>query len=163
MAIDLGLGVVINQLGIRRRRQRRRQLHSTGPTRSRRPYFHADLVQGNGDLSELRGGPGRGRPRGAAGRLPRERRYDVDRWAAVAEFGRGLQGESFHGGGEFRLGAIDVRGGAAYSRELWSPSGGVGLNMSPAASHSTWRSTRNSANVERKRNPAIALSLRFNR
>ena len=65
--------------------------------------------------------------------------YDVDRWAAVAEFGRGLQGKSFHGGGEIRLGTIDVRGGAVYSRELWNPAGGVGLNMSDRASRSTWR------------------------
>lgn len=57
--------------------------------------------------------------------------YDVERWAAVAEFGRGLQGKSFHGGGEYRFGAVDVRGGAVYSREFWNPAGGVGFNMSP--------------------------------
>ena len=88
--------------------------------------------------------------------------YDVERWAAVAEFGRGYQGTSFHGGGEYRFGPIDVRGGAVYSRELWNPAGGVGFNMSDTAALDV-AVYSNSANVERKRNPAIAVSLRFQR
>jgi hypothetical protein len=88
--------------------------------------------------------------------------YDPGPWAAVAEFGRGLQGKSFHGGGEIRLGMIDLRGGAVYSRELWNPAGGVGINMSDRIALDV-AVYGNSANIERKRNPAIAVSLRFNR
>jgi hypothetical protein len=88
--------------------------------------------------------------------------YSVERWAAVAEFGRGLQGKSFHGGGEIRLGTVDVRAGAVYSREMWNPSTGVGLDMSDRVALDV-AVYSNSANVERKRNPAIAVSLRFNR
>jgi hypothetical protein len=161
MAIDLGLGVVINhwEFGI--------GANGVGnfiqwTDAEQTSYFQADLVQGNGDLSELPAVP----VGDVRVELPVEYRanaaYDVDRWAAVAEFARGLQGKSFHAGGELRLGAIDVRGGAAYSRELWSPSGGVGLNMSPGIALDL-AVYANSANVERKRNPALALSLRFNR
>jgi hypothetical protein len=49
-----------------------------------------------------------------------------------------------------------------YSRELWNPAAGVGFNMSPGTSLDVALYS-NSANVERKRNPAIAVSLRFNR
>jgi hypothetical protein len=125
-------------------------------------YFHANLLQGDGDLIE---GPtvqiGEVRVE-----LPIDYRanvgYNVDRWAAVAEFGRGLQGKSFHSGGEIRLGTVDVRGGAVYSREMWNPSAGVGLNVSDRVALDV-AVYGNSANVERKRNPAIAFSLRFNR
>jgi hypothetical protein len=125
-------------------------------------YFHANLLQGDGDLIE-----GPPVPIGEVRvELPIDYRgnvgYSVDRWAAVAEFGRGLQGKSFHGGGEVRLGTVDVRGGAAYSREMWNPSAGVGLNLNGRAAIDVALYS-NSANVERKRNPAIAVSLRFNR
>ena len=125
-------------------------------------YFHANLLQGNGDLIES--------PAVTIGEvrveLPIDYRanvgYDPGRWAAVAEFGRGLQGKSFHGGGEIRLGTIDLRGGAVYSRELWNPAGGAGINISDRIALDV-AVYGNSANIERKRNPAIAVSLRFNR
>jgi hypothetical protein len=125
-------------------------------------YFQTNLLQGSDDLDESLPVPiGEVRVE-----LPVDYRanvgYNVDRWAAVAEFGRGLQGKSFHGGGELRLGMIDVRGGAVYSRELWNPSAGVGLNMSDRVALDL-AVYGNSANVERKRNPAIAVSLRFSR
>jgi hypothetical protein len=120
------------------------------------------LVTGDGDLTE-----GIPAPVGDVRvELPVDYRanvgYDVDRWAATAEFGRGYQGKSFHGGAEYRFGAIDLRGGAVYSRELWNPAAGVGLNLGPSVSLDV-AVFSNSANVERKRNPAIAVSLRFNR
>jgi hypothetical protein len=87
--------------------------------------------------------------------------YTVDRWAAVAEFGRGLQGNSFHTGAEMRMGAVDARGGAVYSRERWNPTAGVGLNVNDRVGVDV-AVYANSANVERKRKPAIAVSLRFN-
>ena len=125
-------------------------------------YFHANLLQGDGDLIE-----GVPVPIGEVRvELPIDYRanvaYDPGPWAAVAEFGRGLQGKSFHGGGEIRLGMIDLRGGAVYSRELWNPAGGVGVNMSDRVALDL-AVYGNSANIERKRHPAIAVSLRFNR
>jgi hypothetical protein len=161
MAIDLGVGAVINnwQFGF--------GANGVGnfidwTDAEQSTYFHADLLQGSGELIES--GP---LPVGDLRvELPIDYRtnvgYDVGRWAAVAEFGRGLQGESFHGGGEIRLGTIDVRGGAVYSRELWNPAAGVGLNLSDRAAIDVALYS-NSANIERKRNPAIAVSLRFNR
>jgi hypothetical protein len=161
MAIDLGVGAVINnwEVGF--------GANGVGnfidwTDAEQQTYFHANLLQGSGDLLESQPVP----VGDVRVELPVDYRanvgYDVGRWAAVAEFGRGLQGKSFHGGGEIRLGTIDVRGGAVYSRELWNPAAGVGLNMSDRAAIDVALYS-NSANIERKRNPAIAVSLRFNR
>ncbi len=161
MAIDVGVGAVVNnwELGFGANGLGNR-INWSGVERT--TYFHANLLTGDGDLTE-----GVPVPVGDVRvELPVDYRanvgYDVERWAAVAEFGRGFQGKSFHGGGEYRFGAIDVRAGAAYSRELWNPSGGVGFNMSQGTSLDLALYS-NSANVERKRNPALAVSLRFNR
>jgi hypothetical protein len=161
MAIDVGVGAVVgkwdfgfgaNGLG---NRMEWTDVEQTA-------YLHANLLAGDGDLAE-----GVPVPLGDVRvELPIDYRanvgYDVDRWAAMAEFGRGLQGKSFHGGAELRLGVIDVRGGAAYSRELWNPSAGIGLNLGQRTSLDV-AVYSNSANVERTRYPAIAVSLRFNR
>jgi hypothetical protein len=45
---------------------------------------------------------------------------------------------------------------------VWNPSAGVGLNISDRVALDV-AVYGNSAHVERKRNPAIAVSLRFNR
>jgi hypothetical protein len=161
MAIDVGVGAVVSnwQFGFGANGLANR-IEWTDVERT--TYFHASLLSGEGDLSE-------GVPVAVGDvrvELPIDYRanigYDVERWAAVAEFGRGYQGTSFHGGGEYRFGPIDVRGGAVYSRELWNPAGGVGFNMSDTAALDV-AVYSNSANVERKRNPAIAVSLRFSR
>jgi hypothetical protein len=161
MAVDVGIGAVINhwELGFGANGIGNR---ITWSDVERTTYFHDSLLAGAGDLIE-----GVPVPMGDVRvELPIDYRanvgYDVQRWAAVAEFGRGLQGESFHGGGEYRFGIVDVRGGAVYSREMWNPAGGLGLNMTPGASVDV-AVYSNSANVERKRRPAIAVSLRFNR
>jgi len=88
--------------------------------------------------------------------------YNADRWSAIAEAGKGFGGNSLHGGYEYRFGRLEVRGGAGYTREMWNPAGGVGLNMSPRVALDVALYS-NSANIERKRHPAIAASLRFNR
>ena len=161
MAIDLGVGTVISnwELGF--------GANGIGnyidwTDAERATYFHANLLQGDGDLIESPAVPvGEVRVE-----LPIDYRanvgYDVGRWAGVAEFGRGLQGKSFHGGGELRFGTIDLRGGAVFSREMWNPAGGVGLNISPRVGMDV-AVYSNSANIERKRNPAVAVSLRLNR
>lgn len=165
MAIDLGVGAVIDNWefgfganGIANRLEWRDV--------ERTNYSHGDLLGdigfGDEDLDEGISVP----VADVRVELPVDYRahvaYDVDRWTAVAEFGRGYQGKSFHGGAEYRLGAIDLRAGASYSRELWNPAGGVGFNMGPRTSLDV-ALYANSANIERKRNPAVAVSLRFNR
>jgi len=161
MAIDLGVGVVINrwEFGV--------GANGVGNyidwvDAELITYSHANLLQGSGDLFESPSVP----VGDVRVELPVDYRanvgYNMERWTAVAEFGRGLQGKSFHAGGEIRLGTIDVRGGAGYSRELWNPAAGVGWNMSDRLALDV-AVYANSANVERKRNPAIAVSLRFNR
>jgi hypothetical protein len=85
-----------------------------------------------------------------------------ERLSAVAEYGHGFNGDSFRGGVEYRLGAIDVRGGAYYGREKWQPTAGVGLNFGPRVSLDL-ALFGTAANIERETRPAIAASLRFNR
>jgi hypothetical protein len=87
--------------------------------------------------------------------------YRADKWSAVGEAGKGYGGTSFHGGYEYRFNALAVRGGAMYSRKLWNPSGGVGINLGPRVAVDL-AMYGNAANVERKRRPALAVSLRFN-
>ena len=161
MAIDVGVGAVVNnwELGFGANGLANR-INWTDVERT--TYFHANLLTGSGDLTESVPVP----VGDVRVELPIDYRanvgYDVERWAAMAEFGRGMQGKSFHGGGEYRFGTVDVRGGAVYSREMWNPATGVGFNMSPRMSLDL-AVYSNSANVERKRNPAVAVSLRFNR
>jgi hypothetical protein len=79
----------------------------------------------------------------------------------VGEFANGFNGNSFRGGVEQSLGAIEARGGIMYSREKWNPTGGVGFDFSPRVSLDV-AAFGTTANVERKRRLAIALSLRLN-
>jgi hypothetical protein len=161
MAIDVGVGAVIDrwELGFGANGLGNR-IRWTDVERT--TYFHTNLLTDDGELTE-----GPTVPLGDVEvELPIDYRanagYDTGTWAAVAEFGRGLQGKSFHGGGEYRFGGIDLRAGAVYSREMWNPAGGVGLNMTPRLSIDVAMYS-NSANAERRRNPAIAVSLRLNR
>jgi hypothetical protein len=87
--------------------------------------------------------------------------YRADKWSAVAETGKGYAGKTFHGGYEYRFDMFAVRGGGIYSRQLWNPTAGVGVNLGPrmAIDMAVYG---NAANVERKRHPALAVSLRFN-
>lgn len=88
--------------------------------------------------------------------------YNADAWSAIAQVGKGFAGNSFHGGYEYRLGSIELRGGAGYTRQMWNPAAGVGLNVSRRLGIDVAMYS-NAANVERKRHPALAASLRFNR
>jgi hypothetical protein len=87
--------------------------------------------------------------------------YHAGRWSVLSEYAHGFQGNSVRGAGEYRAGAIELRGGGVYSREMWHPTGGVGLNLTPrigvdVAMFST------AANAARERRAALALSLRIN-
>jgi hypothetical protein len=90
--------------------------------------------------------------------------YDANRWSVDSEIGRGLQGNEFRGGAEYRLltGHVAFRGGARYSRQQWNPGGGIGFNITrgfgvDVAAYST------STNIEELRKVALAMSLRFDR
>jgi len=88
--------------------------------------------------------------------------YNGDSWGALVQVGHGFQGSNFHGGVEKRVGPIELRGGARYSRELWHPAAGLGFNLSKgfgidiAAFDTT-------SNIQRDRKASFAVSLRFNR
>ncbi len=86
--------------------------------------------------------------------------YHTDRWSARSEVAHGLQDWEYRGGAEYRLVILEFRGGTHYKNKDWQPSGGVGLNITShfgidAAVYGS------STNVERKRKPALALSLRL--
>ena len=88
--------------------------------------------------------------------------YHGDRWSAVSEYAHGFQGHNFRGGFEYRLDRFELRGGARHSRDRWHPSMGAGIGLTrgfgiDVAAFGT------SANVERRRDMALAVSLRFNR
>lgn len=88
--------------------------------------------------------------------------YQAEMWTAIAEFSRGFQGTSFRAGYEQRLGRIQLRGGGRYIQERFEPSGGIGFNLTDrfgidVAAFAT------SANVERSRHLALAVSLRLMR
>lgn len=87
--------------------------------------------------------------------------YRADRWSAAAEVGHGFGGGSFHGGFEQRFGRVELRAGARYTVSKWNPTGGIGFDLSrrislDAAAYGT------NTNIERKRQLALAASIRFN-
>jgi hypothetical protein len=87
--------------------------------------------------------------------------YHADSWSVMSEYAHGFQGDSLRGGAEYRAGLVELRGGGVYAREMWNPTGGVGLNLAPrvgldVALYST------AANAARERRAAVAVSLRIN-
>ncbi len=86
--------------------------------------------------------------------------YHTDHWTASSEFAQGLQKFEYRGGAEYRLAIFEFRGGAHYKKKDWQPAAGVGLNFTKrfgidAAVYGS------STNIEKKRKPALALSLRL--
>jgi hypothetical protein len=88
--------------------------------------------------------------------------YRSTHWAAVVEAGHGFQGGSFHGGAEYRGAGFAVRGGGLYTREEWHPTGGIGVPLGRRVALDAALFTT-TANIERKRHAAVALSLRIGR
>lgn len=159
-AIDLGVGVVRNHIeagvgvnGIANRinwTNVERTTYSLG-----NPFFgESDFVE---SLPSLVGDKALTLPVDVRGNLG----YRADKWSAVAEGGKGYGGKSFHGGYEYRFSALAVRGGGIYSRQMWNPSAGVGINLGRRLAFDM-AMYGNAANIERKRHPALAVSLRFN-
>jgi len=95
--------------------------------------------------------------------------YHADHWTAMAQFTKRtsdfaadddrLDSTAFHGGAEYRFGLLEPRGGVYYSRGLWQPAVGLGLNLGKFGIDGALYSS--SANVERMRHPTLAVSLRF--
>ena len=87
--------------------------------------------------------------------------YDAGDWSATAEAGHGFGGGSFHGGYEHRFGRLEARGGARYTFQMWNPTAGVGVDMSRKVSFDL-AFFGTTTNIERKRQLAIAASIRIN-
>jgi hypothetical protein len=87
--------------------------------------------------------------------------YYASAWSAQGQYEYALQGPAFQGGGEYRLGRIDVRAGGRYVRQMWNPTGGVGVNLTKGLGIDVGAFGM-PANVELRRKVAIALSLRLN-
>ena len=87
--------------------------------------------------------------------------YHADGWSALAEYSYGFQDNNFHGGLEYRIGQVELRGGGRLTRATWHPSGGVGFDLSPRWSIDAGV-FGTSTNIERRRRIALAVSLRLN-
>ena len=87
--------------------------------------------------------------------------YDTGNWSATAEVGHGFGGGSFHGGYEHRFGRFEARGGARYTFSMWNPSGGIGVDLSRKIAIDV-AAFGTATNIERKRQLAIAASIRIN-
>ena len=87
--------------------------------------------------------------------------YHADEWSALADYSYGFQDNNFHGGIEYRLGKVELRGGGRFTRDTWHPSGGVGFDLSPGWSIDAGVFGTNT-NIERRRRMALAVSFRLN-
>ena len=88
--------------------------------------------------------------------------YNAPAWTAITEYGHGYNGTSFRAGFEQRFNRIQLRGGGRYIKERWEPTGGAGFNLSDAFAVDV-AAFGTSANLERQRHMAFAVSLRFMR
>jgi hypothetical protein len=87
--------------------------------------------------------------------------YNGDGWLGVVEGGHGFGGGSFRAGLEQRIGAFEARGGVRYSYSMWNPAGGVGVDLTRKVSLDVAVFSA-ATNIERKRQAAIAVSIRVN-
>jgi len=86
--------------------------------------------------------------------------YKADAWTAISEFGHGYNGTSFRGGYEQRINRFQLRGGGRYIKERWEGTGGGGFNFTDRFGIDVGLFST-SANLERRRHLAIAVSLRL--
>lgn len=80
--------------------------------------------------------------------------------SVLGDLRRGFNGTSVHAGVEARTKAVELRGGLRYASEFWNPAFGVGLNLGSSAGVDVSLFTT-TANLERRRDKGIAVSLRF--
>ena len=81
-------------------------------------------------------------------------------WGARASLTEGYNDKSFNGGLERQVGPLWLRGGGRYSRGDWDPTYGFGIGGKVALDFGFYGTH---ANLERKRQTAMAVSLRINR
>jgi hypothetical protein len=159
-AIDLGAGVVVDKWafgfganGIANR------IDWTGVTQQ--TFRLGNLQSGNSDFIESLEVPAPD----VRVELPVDYRgnvsYDTGNWSATAEIGHGYGGGSFHGGYEHRFGRFEARAGARYTYSMWNPSAGIGVDLSRKFSIDV-AAFGTATNIERKRQLAIAASIRIN-
>jgi hypothetical protein len=86
--------------------------------------------------------------------------YNAGPWMAIGEFEHGYNGNTVRAGYEQRFHRAQLRGGARYVKERWEPTGGAGYNFSQGFGLDVGLFST-SANLERERHLAIAVSLRF--
>ncbi len=86
--------------------------------------------------------------------------YNADVWTGIVEYGHGYNGTSVRAGYEHRFNRLQLRGGGRYINDRWEPTGGVGFNLSQGFGVDV-AAFGTSANLERKRHVAIAVSLRL--
>jgi hypothetical protein len=86
--------------------------------------------------------------------------YNTDKASAVGEYGHGYNGSVMRGGYEQRFGRFQLRGGARYITDRWEGTGGAGYNITKnfGVDVGLFSTT---ANIERQRHLAIAVSMRF--
>ena len=87
-------------------------------------------------------------------------KYNAEQWTATTEVGHGFNGTSVRLGYEQRFNRFQLRGGARYIKERWEPTGGAGFDFSDRFGIDVGLFST-SANLERQRHLAIAVSLRF--
>jgi hypothetical protein len=88
-------------------------------------------------------------------------RYNADHWSAVGDIGHGFGGNSFHAGLEWRpIPLVSLRGGSRYTFQNWNPTVGAGINLGKIGFDVAAFGTN--ANIEQKRDMAIAASIRIN-
>ena len=88
--------------------------------------------------------------------------YNGNSWAALVQVGHGFQGNTFHGGIEKRIGPIALRGGARFSKKLWHPAAGIGLNLTKRLGIDV-AAFDTTSNIQEERRAVFAVSLRINR
>jgi hypothetical protein len=85
--------------------------------------------------------------------------YNFDSVSGAAEFSRGFQGSTFHGGFEMRLPGVQIRGGGRYSLNEWHPTAGLGVKLTKRISLDL-AGYQTTANIERARRISVAASIR---
>ena len=158
-AIDAGVGTVVNrwEVGVGANGIANRidwsHVVSTGYTLGNPLNGRAEFVQQNVQR------PGKTRVTLPVGYVANVG-YNADAWTAIGDVRWGLGGPSLHGGYEYRFGKVEVRGGGMYARQQWNPTAGLGLNLTSRTSLDIGV-YGNAANVERRRHPAVAVSIRI--
>jgi hypothetical protein len=159
-AIDVGVGAVVDRLeiGVAANGLANR-IDWTGITQT--AYRLPNLLSGNSSFLEGATTP----VADTRVELPIDFRanvtYNGDGWLGTVEAGHGFGGAAFRAGLEQRFGAFEARGGVRYTFGMWNPAGGIGIDLTRKVSLDLALFSA-ATNIERKRQAAIAASIRIN-